>query len=83
LPIRSANEAVKLARAYMEYAHKAYQQIDGNQKKIEPLSPSDVEIKAIYGDISSQFGSVRVSQRDILHELYQWVEKRCRPKISE
>jgi len=78
LPIRSATEAVNLARAYMVSAHQAYLQVEHNQK-IELLSPSDVEIKAIYGDIVSP-ESGRVSQRDILDKLYQWVEKRCHPR---
>lgn len=76
LPISSATEAVNLANAYMVFAHQAYLKQHQAEKERQQLSPSDIEIKAIYGDVSSEQGSVRVSQRNILHELYQWVEKR-------
>jgi len=76
LPISSGIEAIKLANAYKTFAHQAYLQQRRGEKEKPELSPSDIEIKAIYGDVCSERGSVRISQRDVLHELYKWVEER-------
>jgi len=72
-PITSANDAVKLAKAYQAFAHDAYLKQHKEDKEADQKQrlPNEDQIKIIYADIKE----ARIPQRDMLQALYQWVEK--------
>ena len=78
-PIESSTQAVRLAQAYMEYAHRIYCiEYRKNENKVTQLQPTEQEIKSIYADLDK---SVK-TQRDLLDKLYQFIESNLNDKTN-
>lgn len=75
-PVQISEDAVKLARAYMEFAHQEYLQRHRSKKSqpVEKLAPSEKDIKVIFAD-----GDQPVTQRNFLQKLHEWIEQKCLP----
>jgi hypothetical protein len=76
-PVQSSAQAVKLARAYMDFGREEYKRRKPSSKKKTELSPSEVEIKAIYADVKKPVMTQQeVTQRDLLDKLHEWLEEK-------
>lgn len=79
-PIMQADDAVRLARAYMEHSNREYLTITNTQfsaDHLEQLSPSITEIKAAFGELVSR-GEHGVRQRRLLARLHDLMDEKIK-----
>lgn len=74
--VTSADEAVRLARAYEDFAHGAFLDKFGDKHTApKQLEPDAERVKLIYlREYERRRGSREVPPRELLHGLHEWIE---------
>ncbi|GEM_PF-1993419 len=74
-PLQNHEDAVKLARAYMEFAHQEYLKRNRSKKPlpVEKLEPSEKDLRIFVN------ADTPITQRNFLQKLHEWIEQKCLP----
>lgn len=75
--LRKPEEAVRLARQYLDYEHRVWAAATGSKPKTI-LVPDDVQLRASFGELLAAQPSRGVTQRDFLARMHEWLERQVR-----
>lgn len=81
-PLRRPEDAIRLAKQYKEFEHRNWLANKPNSKPKVDLRPTELEIKAIFGELLSLQPSRGVTQRDLLAHLHEWIDTQASSKPS-
>lgn len=76
--VRRPEDAVRLARQYVEYEHRQWLAAHPQESPKAVLPPSDLEIKALFGELLAAQPARGVTQRDLLSHLHDRMENYLR-----